>query len=209
MKRTIFSLLLTTLFLSSIVQSQAQTEKGKFIIGAGSNLEFTSISTKWDTDSGSGDDGKSRNLALNAQIGYFVLGNCAVGLEIPYIFIKEIDADEGHDYSYISSSISFIPFLRIYIGNSKIKPYLHGGVGAGRGMTKYFDSGGDETKVPTKILASEIGGGLGLFLNEQISIDLGIGYASANAKWVDKNTNMNWKSTISGIGATIGIIVYL
>jgi outer membrane protein len=209
MKRTLFIPMLTALFLSQIVQIQAQTENGKFIIGAGSNLEFTSIQNKWKTDYGNGDDGKSTSLNINAQIGYFVFRNCAVGLEIPYSHTKEIDEGETYDYTYISSSTSFIPFIRIYIGKTNIKPYLHGGIGPGWGKTKYFDIGGDETKVPTKILAYEIGGGLGLFINEYMSIDIGLGYASASVKWNDKDTNMNWKNTSSGIGGSIGFIIYL
>ena len=209
MKRTLFFPMLTTLLLSSIAQIQAQTENGKFIIGAGSNLEFTSTNNKWKTDYGNGDYGKSRYLDINAQIGYFVFRNFAVGLEIPYSYTKEIDENADYDYTYISSSVSFIPFVRIYAGKSNIKPYLHGGIGPGWGMTKYFDTGGDETKVPTKILAYEIGGGIGLFINEQISIDIGLSYASGSAKWFDKDRNENWKRTSSGIGASIGIIVYL
>lgn len=205
MKQTIIWSFLLTAFFSSVGQINAQTEKGKILIGGESSLEFSSFSSKWQTDYGNGDNGKSRYLDITAQIGYFVFNNFVVGLEIPYTYTKEI----GEDNTYISSSVTFVPFLKCYLGKTKIKPYLQGGIGPGWGNTKNDSFYGSDIKVPTKILAYEIGGGLGIFLNEHFSIDLGLGYASASAKWLDENTNMNWKNTSSGIGASIGIVVCL
>ena len=207
MKRTLIFYFLTTLLLSPIVQIYAQTEKRKFLIGGGSSLEYASYSSKHKTTSGGGDDGKTRYLDIIGQVGYFVFNKFVTGLEVPYSYTKEIAADEGHDYSYINSSITLIPFLRCYLGKSNIKPYLHGGIGPGWGKTKYFEDSGEKVKVPTKISAYEIGGGLGIFLNEFFSIDLGLGYVLASEKWLDKYTNMNYKSTSRGLGISIGIVV--
>jgi opacity protein-like surface antigen len=205
MKQTIFCSLLLILFISSAGQISAQTEKGKLLLAGESSLDFSSFNSKWQTDYGSGDNGKSRYLDIKAQIGYFIFSNFVIGLEIPYSYSKEIKESN----TSITSSVTFVPFLKCYLGKSKIKPYLQGGIGLGRGNNKFDDAYSSETKVPTKISAREIGGGLGIFLNEHFSMDLGIGYAYVSSKWLDKSTNMNWKYTSKGIGASIGIVICL
>jgi hypothetical protein len=205
MKQTIIWSFLFTSLLSSAGQICAQTEKGNILFAGESGLNFSSFNSKWKSDYGSGDNGKSRNLDLTAQVGYFVLNNIVIGLEIPYSYSKYIDGNS----TSISSSVTLVPFLKCYIGKSKVKPYLQGGIGIGWGNEKYDDSYADEIKVPTKIAAAEIGGGLGIFLNEHFSIDIGMGYASASSKWLDESTNVNYKNTAKGIAASIGFVICL
>ena len=179
------------------------------MIGGQSKLEFTSFKSKWKNDTGSGDNGKTRNLAFTPQIGRFVANNLAVGLEIPYSFNKEIEGEN----SYATSSISIVPFVRYYFGTAKIKPYLHGAIGPGWGRSKVeLNENLDpnfsfEDKRNTNLFATEIGGGIAVFVNQYISIDLGLGYNSVSAS--DKSSNNDRKDIISGFGSNIGVVVYL
>lgn len=205
MKKTIICCLLIIVFLIPAEKISAQSEIGKFFVAAGSSLDFSSFSSKWKTDYGSGDNGKSRNLELKSQVGYFVLNNISFGLEVPYIYTKTINSYE----TITSSSFTLVPFLKCYFGKSKVKPYLQGGMGMGWESTSYKESTSPELKVPSKIIAREIGGGLGIFLNEHCSIDIGMGYSYASDKWLDKSTNMNWNETSQGIAASIGFQICL
>ncbi len=211
MKQTFFYCFLITAFLSTGVKTYAQTEKGKILLGGQSSLEFTSFSSKWETDSGSGDNGKTRALDITPQVGYFIANNFAVGLEMPYNYSKEIDGDD----SYTTSSFTVVPFVRYYFGKSNLKPYLHGGIGPGWGKTEIdYNSISDPNFVfdpnfSTHLLAYELGGGIAIFLNDLVSLEFGLGYASASVKWFDKNDKMNRKNTANGIGASIGIVVSL
>ena len=205
MKRTILYCFLVAVLIGTARTTNAQTEKGKILLGGQSSLEFTSFSSKWKTDNNSGDNGKIRYLDIIPQVGYFIANNLAVGLEIPYSFSKEIDEDN----SYTTYSFSVVPFARYYFGKAKLKPYLHGGIGPGWGKNKSVIFKSPDIEVSTNLLAYELGGGLGIFINEHVSLDLGLGYASASSKWVDPNTNTNWQNTVSGIGANIGIVVCL
>lgn len=215
MKRTFLYCFLITAFLSAGVKTYAQTEKGKILLGGQSSLDFTSFSSKWKTDSGSGDNGKTRTLDITPQVGYFIANNFAVGLEMPYNYSKDIDGDD----SFTTSSYTVVPFVRYYFGKTKIKPYLHGGIGPGWGKTKidynlYPDSNPDPNYIfdpnySSHLFTYEMGGGLAVFLNEHVSLEFGLGYASASAKWYDKNVKMNRENTASGIGASIGIAMSL
>ena len=203
MKKRAILILISMSFLISSGQIIGQTEKGKFLIGGSSSLDFASYSSKWETEYGSGDNGKFRNLDFTIQSGYFVFNNLAAGLEIPFNYSKEID---GNDY-YTSTSVTLIPFVCYYFGKGKIKPYLVGGIGPGWGKEHY--SSDNDLKIPTKILACEIDGGLAVFLNEHISLDFGLGYAYASTKWNDEDSNMNYKTSSSGLGFNIGITCFL
>jgi len=203
MKNTVILGFLSIVLFISQEQINAQTEKGKFFIGGSSSLGFTSYAIKWETNYGSGEQGKFRNLDLTAESGYFVFNNFAAGLEIPFSYSKEI---EDNDY-YSSSSITFIPFICYYFGKGKFKPYLAGGIGPGWGKEHY--SSDNDLKIPTKILASEIDGGLAIFLNEHISLDFGLAYAHTSTKWTDEDSNMNYKTMNSGFGFNIGFTCFL
>lgn len=203
MKKTVILIFVSIALLLSQEQIKAQTEKGNFLVGGSSNLGFTSYGTKWETDYGSGEQGKFRNLDLTVQSGYFVFNNFAAGLGIPFSYSKEI---EDNDY-YVSSSITFIPFVCWYFGKGKLKPFIAGGIGPGWGKEHY--SSDIDLKIPTKILACEIDGGLAVFLNEHISLDFGLGYAYTSTKWTDEDSNMNYKTSSSGVGFNIGITCFL
>ena len=204
MKRIIIYCFLVAVLIGIAEITNAQTEKGKILLGGQSSLEFTSYSSEWETDYGSGDNGKSRYLDITPQVGYFIANNLAVGLEIPYSFSKEIDGDD----SYSTSSFAVVPFARYYFGKTKIKPYLHGGIGPGWGKNKSVIFKSPDIEVSTNLVAYEFGGGLGVFINEHVSVDFGLGYGNASSKWTD-SSNQNRKDIIKGIDATIGIVVCL
>jgi len=205
MKKTSIFCLLIIAFLISAEKINAQTEKGKVFVAAGSSLDFSSYNSKWQTDYGSGDDGQTRSLQLKSQVGYFVFNNISFGLEIPYSFSKEIN---GYSTT-TSSTFSMVPFIKCYFGKSTVKPYLQGGLGIGWETTRYKELSSEEVKVPSKIAAKVIGGGVGIFLNQHISLDIGMGYTYATDKWLDKSTNMNWKVISKGIAASISFQICL
>lgn len=72
MKRTIIYCFLVAVLIGTVRTTNAQTEKGKILLGGQSSLEFTSVNPKWETDYASGDNGKTRNLEIIPQVGYFI-----------------------------------------------------------------------------------------------------------------------------------------
>ncbi len=205
MKTRTFLILLAVAFMIAAEQINAQTEKGKFLIGGQSSFEFNSLKSKTQYETNTVDNGKYRNIAISPECSYFFSRNIAFGLEIPFSFSKQI-----YDAQYTNTtSIQFIPFLIKYFGESKYKPYLMGGVGPGWGKTKSHMSSDTDYTYTSKLFTWEVGGGLAVFLNENVALDFGAGYGYSSSKNHDDFLNTDEKDIRSGIGFSIGILCFL
>ena len=190
-------LLLTSALLScGFLNSFGQTEKGKFLVSASSSFDFTSLSSKWETDSNSGDAGKTTGFDLAPSAGYFLGNNLAVGLQLSLNRVTEKDdADK-----YTETTTMLMPFALLYFGKSNVKPFIQAGFGPGWYKAEYSDS---QSK---KLSAYELGGGIAIFINQHVSLDISLGYASVSSKFTD-GWNVNWKTVSKGIGGNIGFSI--
>ncbi len=92
-------LTLLLILVAAAVTTQAQTEKGKFLVGATSDLSFTNTSF--------GDDGGSNNnFGLGVNGGYFVLDDFAAGMLFGF--------SRNSSDNFNSTSTSIGPFLRYF-----------------------------------------------------------------------------------------------
>ena len=185
-----------------------QTEKGNVLLGGEAKLNFTFQQID--------DHEKNTFRELSPQIGIFVADGLALGVELPISYLssnREASIDEIGIY-YRSTLFAVTPFLRYYFGKSHIRPYLHGKAGLGSSKTEItFESFSTHVVIPPVYLASrrflyEIGGGLGIFLNDKISLDFGVGFTSQSII-PDEDTNSNNSSITSGLGFGIGILASL
>ena len=180
-----------------------QTEKGNVLIGGENILDFTSRKD---------DDNDKRTFAeLSPQIGFFVVDGLAVGAEIPMSHSSRNSEDGSSDRS---TFLAVSPFLRYYFGTSHIKPYLHGEAGFGSFRAKITRAPGQGNVTPppvdlsTRIFLYEIGGGLGIFLNDKVSLDFGLRYTSVLSS-PSAGTDSNSKGITNELGIGIGIVLAL
>jgi len=195
---------LLLLFISTSLV--AQTEKGKFILGASSNFNFTRLKI---------DDDITANVLFNLETGLFVKDNFAIGLTIPYNLNKTID--ESSDYDQTNRSVAFAPTIYYYLGSSKTRPYIVGLAGYGKNKSKYkrLDfSGFDKDNISKNdIFLYELGAGVSNFINDFISIDLYFGYS--NLVLFEENEfsfnffNSSETITTSGFGLSVGFRLFL
>jgi outer membrane protein len=201
LKRILFASLLI-LFVMSI---NAQTSAGKFLIGGSSAFNFSSTTEKYKSDDGDGTNGKNLDLNLVPQVGYFVMDGLAVGLELNITY-SSYKVDGAADKSSGTTLVA-APFVRYYYGASKIKPYGEGAFGFGTYIDKYPDFEGTQTD-KYGVFAWQLKGGIGVFLNDAVSFDLGLGYQSLSVK-AKENNDANYRDITSGIGLEIGITIIL
>lgn len=155
------------------------TAKGKIIMGGSSDISFSSISP---------DGGDSQTeFKIRPTIGTFVFNNFAIGIMLDY-----------EDYE--NRSLFLLgPIIRYYFGTSNVKPYLQGEYMFGN---EKYDNGfvyeyGFDDEIKYDVNAFALGGGAAFFLNQHISIDLGLAY-----------TKLGGDYDADGVVANCGISVY-
>jgi hypothetical protein len=73
----------------SFTTLNAQTEKGTFLLGGETKLNFSSVSSKFESDDVNEDLGKITTLEFSPQIGFFVIDGLALGMELPIMYSLE------------------------------------------------------------------------------------------------------------------------
>jgi len=147
----------------------AQTEKGKFIFSGASELSFSSMTSQMEYDGKDiGDDHKVTSFNIKPAVGYFVMDNLSLGLNFDY---------ESEKYENDKNKTFMVgPMARYYFGSSKFKPYVHADL-----MFGSMKNEGENYEINYNASAWDLGAGVAIFLNDYISIDLGLGYASFTA----------------------------
>ncbi|WP_109832500.1 outer membrane beta-barrel protein [Reichenbachiella versicolor] len=145
--------LVVALAIITFTNVQAQTEQGSILVGASTNLGFNSTKHK-DADDA------TNNFVLDAQAGYFVIDDLAVGLGLGF------DNESTGDFK--DNTFDFGLFGRYYINSAII-------VGANYSYLKNtVDDGSDE--VESKGSAFGLEAGYAVFLGENVAVEPTISY---------------------------------
>lgn len=169
-------------------------------------MSFVSQKSNWVNDFTEGDEQKTKDLEFSPQVGFFLFNGFAIGTEFLMMYYSEEDESEGNKYS--SNSLILAPFARYYFGKSMIKPYLSAEIGFGYIKAKYDPNFGMTTKTKSKVSLYDLGGGLGIFINQKVMIDIGIDYSDLKAiPQKDNTTNLRNISSGWGIGVGLNIIL--
>jgi len=209
MKKHLVSLTFLLIILSTNI-SNGQTEKGNFLIGGQTNLSFMSYTSSWKTDNGSGIYDKTRHFEVTPQLGYFISKNLLADILIPITIEKKI---VNNDY-YKSSAVEFIPLVQRYFGDSKIRPFIFGAAGVGRGHNTNYEQlyVPVTTKYKFKSFVWQAGGGAAFFLTKMVSLDLSIGYFYRSKKIISitpSTLDIDQTTIDKGFASEIGIYLYL
>jgi opacity protein-like surface antigen len=196
-----------TLFISgSVLSVFGQTDQGKFLLGGSSSLNVGIISDRWKSDDDKGKYDKTFDISLDPQVGIFVVKNLAVGLELQVSTSKTTD-DDPKDVS-TNTIFSGGPFVRYYFGSGKIKPFLHSAVGIGTRKYKFDPEVGNSYDSKYNLFGFKFAGGIALFLNDNVSLDLGLGYSYRSSK-AKENNGANLKDITGSTGLNVGVVIIL
>ena len=193
----ISSFLIILMVFSSVVS--AQTEKGTAIFSGSTNLTFSSITPKMEDGNNSMEGNKASNFEFTPGAGIFIANNLALGVQVSINSATERLNRED----YTESSTMFLPFALLYFGSGDIKPFVQAALGMGTQKLKY-----DNEKERANIFGYELGGGLAVFLNQHVSLDFSLNYASATSKFDVDYNNTELKLKSRGIGGNIGFSIF-
>ena len=172
----------------------AQTEKGNWVLGGNTSISFTSTNATTEFDGEEvGDDQELSVFSITPSVGYFVMDNLSVGLDLTFSSTKVDDVT--------TSSTAIIPNASYFFdAGEKFKPFV--GLGAGLVAT----SAGDDDINKSSGLAIRGTGGIAYFINESVSINFIVQYLNTNQK---NKENSDLVTKNSNIGAGIGFFIYL
>lgn len=162
MKALLFTL---ALFVTTISISWAQTEKGRWTIGAQIGDFQYSTQDAYTSFSGS----------LSPSAGYFVANNLLVGTGVPLSLTTNNFADPNGSVRNTSTGIGLSPYVRYYIGSNKLKPYM--GISYAYSATRRRTDMGYQTLKAsgfTSTVSPTIGAAY--FINRSVAINAGLNY---------------------------------
>lgn len=154
MKRILLTLILST----ALIVTNAQTEKGDWMVGGGFRLNTS-------------DNNTVISLAPNA--GAFIIKNLALGGNFEFSYVKSGDTKV--------TSFGIGPFVRYYFTNANVRPILQGNLNFLSSKTKITGLGSDSNTG----LNFFLGGGAAIFISDQVSIDGLLGYDHTKYKGFD------------------------
>ncbi len=183
--------------------ASAQMEKGSWVIGGSTTLGFNNVNTKYSAGSESVSEPAVSTFMVTPSVGYFVQDKVAIGLDLGFTSISQKD---GAD-KYTVSSLSLMPTATYYFkGATNLVPYLGAGIGyASNKSTETYDG---RTYTDTADgFAWKAKGGLVYLLNQNVGLDLGLGYNQFTHN--ETENNVDYKTTVGTFGVSVGVSVFL
>ncbi len=162
----------TIVFAVIFITVNAQTEKQDWLVGGRIDLNTGENST---------------HIGFSPSAGIFVIDNFAVGANFLVDYNKSGDVK--------ATDFGLGPFFRFYFLKGMVKPLIHASVSYL--SSKYKSPAFSTTNNGTNILAA---GGVALFINENVSVEILAGYSHTKYKDFDGS---------GGFNLGIGFQVYL
>jgi opacity protein-like surface antigen len=141
-------------------------------------FDVESYENEYDTD----------QINFSPSLGWFVANGLAIGVTFNYEYSKEHNKEE----QYKQKTYLYGPSLSYFFGKSNIKPYIQAEYLFGKTKNEYefkymngfqMEYENDENEI--KIQGWGLGAGVAFFLNQHISLNLGLGYAKINGESSD------------------------
>lgn len=178
------------------------TAKGNWIIGGSTNLGFNSNKATQKSGDYSVDGQKTTTFNVTPTVGYFVIDNLAVGLNLGYEVQKQDASYDFNQTAKLTNTVfSVIPSVTYFIeADSKAFPYISAGAGYAAIKTKVAST---ETQNDNYFVW---GGkaGLAYFITPSIAIDLGLNYQQLSTKYEETFSTAENKIIFKTLGASIG-----
>jgi len=206
----------------NISTTVAQTEKGKFLIGAQSTMDFKFNKNEIKSNDAFL-DGKellrTTRWQFAPKVGYFIKKNLAIGLITSLVYEKVTTYNTSISDASFNKTAAIIsePFVEYYFTDNKLKPFLNARMGIGRYWREYEDYyvgfDGDEietfsSKSKQSVFSYALNVGIAYFVSSNLALQCELGYSSLRSKEQNDNDD-NTVVTSQGIESSFGFLIIL
>lgn len=199
MKQFVFTAALMLMSVSAIL---AQTEKGRWTVGAQvGNVSYASRGTE-----------RSLSVLLSPSVGVFAARNFLLGLSLPVVY-SQYRSTVVSTYESSNTQLGVSPFARIYFGSAKLRPFVNASVGYNHQWTSFLSPGsstGRPVKDDSGFIGYSLSAGGAYFINNTISLDASLGYAGGDTNNLNIADFFNSGTTqAKSFGLSIGFRLFL
>ena len=184
------------IFVLISLTGYSQFTKGTIMAGGSFSSTFNTDKSKVGTTTTT--NGKTTDITLNPQVGYFFMDNFAAGAGI-IVSSSKFKADAS-DFKSTNSTTALAPFARYYF--DKFYGQAQFAFGSAKDKT---ESGGTSTETKSSVSAWNLAVGYAYLLNDHVAIEPQIGYGSQT----QKNKSNDNKDIQAGPFIKIGLQIYL
>lgn len=196
--------LIVCLASTLMAKVEAQTEKGRWTVGA--EVGNFTYQNQYGNQSFTG--------SLSPSGGYFITNGLVVGTGIPVSFATQtFSTINSSDGRYTTTAIGLAPFVRYFIGRSKLKPFLGVTYSYSKAVGKYQADprrGGAESRTEGYATSLIPNVGVAYFINRNLALNVGINYNINHQEYEtvrtsptvpgQSNSDTNTESLSLGIG---------
>ncbi len=195
-----FKIVLSILVLSSFA-AFGQTEKGNFLIGASTGINYSAIKT-----TGNNVTTETRQIIIAPEGGYFIIDNLAIGLNTTFSSSKT-------DNNTKTNSFVALPFAKYYFLKGNIRVFGQVGYGFGRIKSDVVTTTPFGTPVLGNVTSDLnsflISAGGAFFINKFLSIELFLNYTKQNADSTNSFNTGVFEQSQSGLTSSVGFFIFL
>jgi hypothetical protein len=173
-------LLLGILLIGFTITGNAQTGKGRVLVGG--EVSFDLANNKTDVGGTVSTDGKTTSILFAPKFGYFFMDRLVAGAEIT--FQSETFKPDGGGGDDKFNALAFGPFVKYYLDNGV---FGMGSFGIGSAKTEFPTGQGTTNTTKYGISAWRLGVGYAAFLNDNISVEPMLSYGGDRLKNKDAN----------------------
>lgn len=207
MKKMFFAT--AAIWLGAMSFTFAQVEKGNWLLGGSSNLEFNSDKEKVKTDNDTHETGTCRDFDFRPEVGYFVIDKLPVGIAMDISLDKMKYSDSDSEYTW--NDYVFGPFVRYYIANlDGFMPFAEASLGFGGGKQK-SNYGSSENEEKYSVFGYKLGVGGTYFITNSVGVDLFIGYKMDQQTYKDQNEEVRSDGNVTysygGLDFNLGFVI--
>jgi hypothetical protein len=214
------TVLLISICLVSISVINAQTNKGRVLLGVSSAISLSGsgpniLSLGYSTTTKKSDaplyieSDPDKNLSVNLlpRFGFFIFNNFALGADIciGYYNFKNGALKNESTQTIFGGG----PFIRFYFPTQKVRPFLESSATFGSQQYKFkSDDGSSDINVTSFITSFGAGLGLAAPIGEKTTFDIMASYNSTTSKYKEDNPD-NDRYITGNIGIRLGFTLYL
>lgn len=191
-----------------LLSSHAQIAQGSWLIGGDVGFGFSNVKNSYTLGSTTISTlGNTSNFILSPRVGFFVIDNLAVGVNVDFSGSSYTEKDGADTEKDAVTRLAVGPFARYYLALGQVYPFIEAGINFG--SANYISSfNNSETRTTHRLNNMGAGPGVAFFVADNVAVEALVKYNRSVEKY-DGSGGSEIKMTTGGILVAVGVQAYI